>query len=820
MKLVELKIRNIRGLTIFNNSPNGETFAIIGANGTGKSAVVDALDFLLTGDMNRLSGRRGFSLQRHGKYIKARTEDCFVEAKIILPGFSTPVSIRRSFSNPRNIVALPEALVRLKPFLTVAAQGHYVLTRTNILKFISAQPRDRAALVLAVLNINRIEEIRTILTRAANTETKKFNNARSNRIAAESVISKTLGLNIWGDEEALNVINRLRESLGGSPIAALANVKRDLTPPSTIASDQAAIPDKTVSDILGDIRRVGISVNDENEAQIDAWDEVLCTEATTLNSSPENALAARQIELVELGIKLLDDAAKCPLCDTDWDPGDLRGHLESKLEGGRAAAPSWKLLRSVADSMVGWLADTEESIGKIVTAGRLDDNGTDPAPLTLYATELKKLRKTLVDPLSQFLLYRESGKKLSEQLRISEARDLLRSLYGERVKSISRSPAQIAWDTLTRSEENLKVLVDTMKSTADALGSAQRLESLKESFIAARNVILDDLYNSVKERFVALYKQLHAPEEQQFEADMTPNEAGMSLEVDFHGTGKSAPFALHSDGHQDSMGLCLFLALTEKMQGTRLGFCLLDDVVMSIDAGHRRKVARLLKSLQPETQFMITTHDLVWAKQLLMEDCVTTKNIKHFIGWSLDGGAIEGSTIDFFAEVETALSNGNVRDAAASLRNGLESFFSVVADSIRARPIFSLSGFYEMGQMYIACNETLEKLVKMAKQSAMSWEQHDKVTALSEFDNRRSEARRNSQITGWAINANVHYNNWMDMTADEFRLVYEAFKEMCNLFKCETCGSILLVTLASAKPKTVTCAGNCVSWNLEKKQTS
>lgn len=122
MKLLELKIRNIRGLTRLDLSLNGETFAIIGANGTGKSAVVDAVDFLLTGDMARLSGRRGVSLQKHGKHVNAKPEDCYVEAIVNVPGITKPVSLRRNFRNPSKLIAPPEALVRLKPFLAVAAQ--------------------------------------------------------------------------------------------------------------------------------------------------------------------------------------------------------------------------------------------------------------------------------------------------------------------------------------------------------------------------------------------------------------------------------------------------------------------------------------------------------------------------------------------------------------------------------------------------------------------------------------------------------------------------------------------------------------------------
>ena len=41
--------------------------------------------------------------------------------------------------------------------------------------------------------------------------------------------------------------------------------------------------------------------------------------------------------------------------------------------------------------------------------------------------------------------------------------------------------------------------------------------------------------------------------------------AGVDFKVDFHGRGVNPPNALHSEGHQDSMGICLYLSLAERL---------------------------------------------------------------------------------------------------------------------------------------------------------------------------------------------------------------------------------------------------------------
>ena len=111
MKLLELKIRNIRGLTRLDLAPEGKTFVIVGNNGTGKSAVVDAIDFLLTGDMDRLTGRRGFTLKNHGKHVKSNPQDCYVEAKINVHGIPGAVTLRRRFASPSALEVIPPVAI-------------------------------------------------------------------------------------------------------------------------------------------------------------------------------------------------------------------------------------------------------------------------------------------------------------------------------------------------------------------------------------------------------------------------------------------------------------------------------------------------------------------------------------------------------------------------------------------------------------------------------------------------------------------------------------------------------------------------------------
>ena len=71
MRIIEIDIQKIRGLPDLNLKPDGDTLVIWGSNGAGKSGVVDAIDFVLTGRISRLVGQGtgGITLRRHGAHI-------------------------------------------------------------------------------------------------------------------------------------------------------------------------------------------------------------------------------------------------------------------------------------------------------------------------------------------------------------------------------------------------------------------------------------------------------------------------------------------------------------------------------------------------------------------------------------------------------------------------------------------------------------------------------------------------------------------------------------------------------------------------------
>ncbi len=179
MKLLELEIENIRGIKHILLTPKGENMVIWGPNGAGKSAVVDAIDFLFTGQISSLigAGTAGITLKNHGPHIDQRPMDAFVRAKIKIDGVDEPINLERKMSSPKRLSYPKEYKAQVNSVFEVAARGQNVLSRRQILKYVAAEPSKRATAIQALLNLDEIEDIRKALGKTQRTAVSEYNNA-------------------------------------------------------------------------------------------------------------------------------------------------------------------------------------------------------------------------------------------------------------------------------------------------------------------------------------------------------------------------------------------------------------------------------------------------------------------------------------------------------------------------------------------------------------------------------------------------------------------------------------------------------------------
>ena len=246
------------------------------------------------------------------------------------------------------------------------------------------------------------------------------------------------------------------------------------------------------------------------------------------------------------------------------------------------------------------------------------------------------------------------------------------------------STEQTSWDLLTRLEENFIALERAKKEHEAASTVHNRAKILYDSFSESRENFLNQLFDKISDRFTELYRMINGVDESDFDAVMTTNSSGVDLKVDFYGKGMYPPHALHSEGHQDTMGICLYLALSEQITQGYINLTILDDVMTAVDANHRREISRLLANHFNECQILITTHDPIWAEQLQKNRVVKRKNMYKLSNWTLDRGPNFKQSIDNWEQIRNDITADDIPAAAAKLRRTSEEYFSNVCESLQA----------------------------------------------------------------------------------------------------------------------------------------
>ena len=148
---------------------------------------------------------------------------------------------------------------------------------------------------------------------------------------------------------------------------------------------------------------------------------------------------------------------------------------------------------------------------------------------------------------------------------------------------------------------------------------------------------------------------------------------GIEFQVHFYGDEVCPPRRVLSESHLNSLGICLFLASARHFNQVS-GFVILDDVISSFDANHRRTFARLLRDKFADVQVVLLTHDDLWFSQL-KDDLPRGQWIFQEIGkWSYENGIllIPFTPMSLREDIEWLLDNNRTDLAANKCRTLIE----------------------------------------------------------------------------------------------------------------------------------------------------
>lgn len=810
-----IKIEEFRGIRDLTVDLGNTNFAVCGPNGTGKSGIVDALEFGLTGTISRLvgKGRGALSVKEHGPHVNSRThpEKAVVTLEVLIPSLGKKATITRNVKSPKVPTITPDDPVIREVFEHVQRHPEFSLSRREIIKYVLAEPGVRAEEVQALLQLEKLDTTRKLLLKISNAEARDLKALVGERDRCATHLMSALGIAEVKAPTLLAAVNVKRVALDLPALAKIevtTSIRDGLeTQGGVTAPKVPKVQAKT--DIAEGLALLGAIKTPETEV---AWSGVVDA-LTTLKENEAKLADITRDGMLAIALDLFDERL-CPVCETAWEPAEFRAVVEAQRDQLQAAAAERKRIEALIEPVVAALEGLRPMLRQLAVYAR-----DLPAPLDfeLLAVVAKEADRR-AEVLRNFLPLDAAISALdTDWADIQSALDHIATLSASVEALPEPTDRDAARDYLTVGQERLESWRQAMTKYAAGKAKADAAAKVHAMYGATTDKALEAIYKEVEAEFRSYYRDINGDDESQFEAQLTPSLGKLGFEVDFYGKGFFPPGAYHSEGHQDGMGLCLYLALMKHLLGDQFTFAVLDDVLMSVDAGHRREVCTLLRTKFPKTQFVLTTHDPVWLNHMKSSKLVAGKSAITFRKWHVDHGPQEWKQTDVWTEVDQHVASNEIRAAAGQLRHYLEYAAAEWCARLGGRVEYRSDGKYELGDLLPAAINAMNELYKKAKVTAQSWGDNARFDEINACHAAFTVAVTRSNSEQWEINPAVHYNEWANLQRQDFEPVVAAFKQLEREFECPTCGDLIYVVQTGKTKDAARCGCAKINLNLKPK---
>jgi wobble nucleotide-excising tRNase len=392
--------------------------------------------------------------------------------------------------------------------------------------------------------------------------------------------------------------------------------------------------------------------------------EALRSYLAVLPSAGVGSDAAQAMEVLQLLRRGRDylrtaESNRCPICQQEIEArGLLRSLIQrvQDLEQISLQEQSLERLRAELEVAVNDSAARLRTLERDTSALSFDQTRVGDLSNALAmlreslhspaAVETREMANRLENALARWLRWTDESIKALEAESQSEAEaspeiDQVRAVLDllEQVR-VRRAQAEQGRKERVRLTEERVRLDSEQARRARALALADRAYA---TFIHVKNKEIQRVYDEIRADLVRMYDFLHPGEGHDLlSIAMDPNKRGSTeLRIGFYDRHDEDPRAFGSEGHLDSLGLCIFLAFVKRFNGD-WPLLVLDDVVSSVDIQHKRRVATLLFEEFGDRQLFVTTQDSRWFSELRRAQEQTghaadTHNVA-IEAWSLEEG--------------------------------------------------------------------------------------------------------------------------------------------------------------------------------------
>ena len=631
-KINKITVSFFRGISYESSIDFKDITILCGENGTGKSSFVNAFEYAFSNDLDFL--RRDTIDKKDSISHSGNTKDdigidiCFGNGKSFKYGEKTNDHQLKEIMNNDYI-----------------KRASFIMNRRNLLKFVEGNRSDRYKAVMELCGFNKLSRYQTFFSstfKDLNGElSKKINEYKDSLEKLSQIIVNDYRLSY---DESIIELNRIIERNELETIDENTDIPQYLFNLHIDSDDYLSRTKREFDLIFDDINKDDFDLKLNN--LLSEYDNVVYDNFKSTNDL---------IKLLDTSYNYIvsNNPEKCPVCDSELDENIL------------------DLINDNLDHLK--VKDNEYSIWK--------------KEFNNYLIKLNDFIYDL-DDLDRNILKLKSNDSENSLLNISfnNERIILRNLYsdlndllntGEKI-NVNESLFKKINDKITLLKENLNKYFEENNDNSDlfiinnALIELAKIRDLEvqilnleakcsvakkalDTYTKSKKEFIDGIISEIKDDIRFFYNYIH--EDDLISCPDIKLTGTNHLEVFLDSFGKSVdPRSFASEGHLDSLGLCIFLAFNKKFNP--IPFIILDDVIATVDMGHKERIARLLIEELGDYQIFITTHSKLWEEQLRRMTQISPRSVNSYeiISWNLEEGPIFGKPESAEKKIEKYLS--------------------------------------------------------------------------------------------------------------------------------------------------------------------
>lgn len=778
LKIKKITIENFRGLRLpvsvdFVKGSKTTSALIYGRNGTGKSSIVDAWEWLLNFNIENLK-REGISATDYPHKVSGGNN-----SYISVDFQHASINNVSATFNPKKITT-PTITGEYNEFKALSKYPNH-LRYTDLNDFICNKRKgERYDYIAKYFGLEKFSLLQDTMQASINKQIISLQRLQSAFDASSNTINVITGLITVDEASVVHFINSIAAKHKIATIKAFKEAEIVKTALRKIV-EQNPVTKELIEWKAFQIRQnlfYPITTVKANCITL----EILFTDLKQNEESIKQLILSSLYELSIEIIPKLDDQSKCPVCDETFD-GDLLKHITAKHNSLSALTKK----KTEFEGKKSLLEKQFEVISRKIAAIEAESSSVVLAAFQTFFDGLKAINSTLpslitklknqLKDLTMLSISNDTAIGIIETIISNETTS--KQFVADKIAALSKDETT---KTLAQDYTNISNIIDNFKIHSINKEKVAYLKSITDNLQVFINKLTTFIQTEIQNTFTTISADVvdYFNVLENFNPDiknpalklLTGKDKAVELEIEF-ATEKITPaFKFLSESQVNSFGLAIFLA-SVKHFNKDFKFFILDDVVNSFDSFKRPRVAQLIASKFSDFQVLMITHDQIFfdTVQRIFPEWQRYK----FTSWDYTTGPKCKPSNNYLEEIQSYIDDDNPITAGQTFGKYLEWILGILCENTQTPIPYRVENVYTLSDYYNPLAKRFRDKLKLPNT------QHKLFGLLDEFE---TKTIFRNYCVHWKNEAN-------QFTTEEIDAIFKKWIEIEQIIFCTTCKSFV-----------------------------